>query len=146
MNAQTGASGILANGATAAKITADTTTTNRAIRRAWRPAGSVDRNIGRWSVSSCAMPRGLAWPSSGRQGTALEKHAHLGRGHRTGEIITLRFCATVRLEEFSLLGGFDAFCRHLEHQFVGDGDNGANDGRIVGIEGKITDKGLVDFE
>src|ERR1019366_3650256 len=93
MNAQTGASGIFANGATAMKIATDTSTTAKARWRARRPAGSVDRKI-RWSsVNPRAMtPSGEkgkkfasgalgAWRALGRSG----RDAH-GRGRPRGVV------------------------------------------------------------
>jgi hypothetical protein len=78
----------------------------------------------------------LACFSDDRQGTAFQKRSHLAGGNRAGEIISLRFVATLGLEESRLLGGFHAFGGHLEQQLVSDRDDGAYDRRIVRIEGQ----------
>src|ERR1022692_4212761 len=77
MNAQTGASGIFANGATAMKIATDTSTTAKARWRARRPAGSVDRKIRRSSVNPRAMT------PSGEKGKKVASGA-LGAWHALG--------------------------------------------------------------
>src|SRR5947209_3847468 len=124
MKAQTGVSGTFANGAAATKIAAEAATTTSARRRSRPPAGSVDRNIGRSSVSSRAMQLPSCC-SSCRQAAAFEQRPHLARGRGTREVITLRLAAAVGFEKFELLDRLHALGGHVEHQRLRDHDDRA---------------------
>src|SRR5581483_2438368 len=68
------------------------------------------------------------------------------RRERLAVEIALVFPAAERAQEVELLGPLDAFGDEAQAQAVRERRDGAHDGGVVRVPGKVADEGLVDLE
>src|SRR5580658_2995063 len=67
-------------------------------------------------------------------------------GYRAAEVIALYLIAGVLAQDLHLLGGLDALRDHLQAQIAPQGDDGANDRRIIRVAGDVLDERAVDLQ
>jgi len=96
---------------------------------------SALHTIGREALSVC-----------GQVGLTLEEGVDGRDGQRAGEEVSLESVAAGFFEESALLDGFYAFGEDVEAEGIGEGDDGACDGFVVGVSEQIADKGTVDLQ
>src|SRR3954451_9895354 len=97
----------------------------------------------RHSVSS-RPTRSISNPLTGyRSGNEAREHP---RGDGAGKQEALRFIALIGAQGARLLSSLDALGYDLQTQVVAEGDDGSDDGCIVGLGRHVLDKRAVDLQ
>src|ERR1700686_1590958 len=76
----------------------------------------------------------------------LQQLSELGSGHGAAEEVTLTLGTAAGLKESELFLRFDALGDDALIEVLSHVDDGADDGRIVGVAGDLVNKGLVNLE